>query len=340
MNKNERSICWFSSLLITLLMDSPKMLALRDNGFMAHVWRFNFWELLFQMLLNFFFCWTLFQANLSPASLVSVYRDKKKYNLYIAANIGILLFFLVVGGCIQYYLFNYKQVLRIYWLGYTTRLTLGGMLTGILIKILLLLREGKRKDSENEKLKLANMETELELLKEQMNPHFLFNSLSSLSGVIRENPELAQTYVRDLSNVFRYVLNRSKFNLVTVSEELTMLRSFAQLAVMRLEDAFCLDINIDTAYFSYKLPHLSLQPLLENAVKHNIATLEHPLKVEIFIKDEKLVMTNFISKKKEPEISNGIGLANLNERYKIMMHQDIEISNDNNRFTVRLPLKA
>ncbi len=113
------------------------------------------------------------------------------------------------------------------------------------------MREGKRGETENESLKKAYMAAELELLKEQMNPHFLFNSLSSLSGVIREDPALAQKYVRELSNVFRYALAHSKDNLVTVGDELIMLRSFSQLISMRLEGAFRLDINITEPFLFF-----------------------------------------------------------------------------------------
>ena len=184
------------------------------------------------------------------------------------------------------------------------------------------------------------MVAELELLKEQMNPHFFFNSLSSLSGVIREDPEMAQKYLRELSNVFRYAITQSKANLVTVEAELTMLRSFAQLINLRLEGAFKLDIQVHEPYLFYQLPHLSLQPLLENAVKHNAATIMKPLNVVIDIQQEHLVVSNNIWQIPQPESSNGVGLANLNERFKIMMQQEIEIIKTDELFIVKLPLKA
>jgi LytS/YehU family sensor histidine kinase len=158
--------------------------------------------------------------------------------------------------------------------------------------------------------------------------------------VIRENPNLAQKYVRELSNVFRYAITHSKANLVTLGEELAMLQSFAQLITMRMEDAFELNINVDQQYMDYQLPHLSLQPLLENAVKHNAATLARPLKVDIYTELNHVVVSNTIWEIPTPESSNGLGLANLNSRFKLMMHDELEIIKTGERFTVKLPLKA
>ncbi|GAB3795161.1 hypothetical protein GCM10028819_10770 [Spirosoma humi] len=219
------------------------------------------------------------------------------------------------------------------------RLGLSALLTAIIVKIILLMRNSSSMAAENQQLKNAYLASELQLLKEQMNPHFLFNSLSSLSAVVRENPDLAQKYIRDLSTVFRYALLGSHTDMVTLADELTMLRSFAKLISMRLEDAFELKINIADAYLPVKIPHLSLQPLLENAVKHNAATADRPLNVLIEAKDGQLVFSNSLWEIPTPEASNGMGLANLNERFRIMMHREIETTRSDTHFIVKLPLK-
>jgi two-component system LytT family sensor kinase len=201
----------------------------------------------------------------------------------------------------------------------------------------LLVRQNRTQVLENEQLKNAYTTAELELLKEQLNPHFLFNSLSSLSGVVREDPALAQQYIKHLSSVFRYTLVKPINSLVTVNEELTMIKSFAQLLKMRFENAFELKVDIDAAYLKYKLPHLSLQPLLENAAKHNAATIKMPLMVTISIENNLLSVSNNLN----PVIADGTGtgLANLNQRYKILMQQPIDIVQTADSFTVKLPLK-
>jgi two-component system LytT family sensor kinase len=308
MDKNEQRICRYSSLLIALMVNSPKLLALREGGIIAHYWHFNALELVFQFLFNLTFCYLVFYLNLATNRGLYIFRNQRQWGTFYFFN-GLILFAgILIGALIHRSLFkNAMAPPGSYLAGYAVRLCLSFTLTAIIIKLVLLLRDGKRAQLENEQLKTAYMATELEVLKEQMNPHFLFNSLSSLSAVIREDPDKAQKYVRELSNVFRYAITGSKVNLVTVDEELTVLRSFAQLISMRLEGAFKLNIVVDEPYLSYKLPHLSLQPLLENTVKHNAATLMKPLTV------------------------NG---------FKIMMHQEIEIIKSDEQFIVKLPLKA
>lgn len=338
MDKTEKRICWYSSLFIALIMNSAKLMALKENGIVAQYWHFDLIELSFQLLYNLAFCCLIFYLNLGKNRGFAIYLNREKNLAYYLANFTLILVCIVIGSITQYALFDHHKFPAVFFIAYFARFGLSTVLIGIIIKIIFLLREAKKKDTENEQLKGAYMAAELELLKEQMNPHFLFNSLSSLSGVIRENPALAQKYVRELSNVFRYALVRSKINLVTVEEELTMLRSFAQLINMRLEGAFQLDILVNEPFLSAKLPHLSLQPLLENAVKHNAATIAKPLRVEIYTIFDHLLISNNLQEISTPESSNGVGLVNLNERFKIMMNKEIEIIKYDEVFVVKLPL--
>jgi len=340
MDKNEWRICWYSSLLIAIMINSPKLLALRENGIVAKYWHFDAQEFFFQFILNLAFCYLLFYINLKPTSPLVNFREHHKIAKYLITNLFILIICVLLGGVAQKFLFLSVQLPKIYFVGYFARLALSSILIGIIIKIILLIREGKYKQIENDQLRTAYMTSELELLKEQMNPHFLFNALSSLSGVIREDPKLAQVYVRELSNVFRYALIGNNTNLVTLKEELKVLNSFAQLIYMRLENAFILSIDVKDEFLTSRLPHLSLQPLLENAVKHNAATVSRPLKVSIYVKDNQLVISNSIWEIPTPESSNGLGLINLNERYKIMVQHEITIKKTEEQFIVKLPLKT
>jgi hypothetical protein len=339
MDKNERRICWYSSLLIALVVNTPKLLALRTDGIVAHYWHFNLAELIFQWGFNLLFCLLVFYINLRPPFFFSGYRLKKQRVSYWSINGAIFFLSVPTGALLQRGLFPGDRLPGIYFLGTFARLGLSIFFALILLRIIFLLRATKKQELENEQLKSAYMATELELLKEQINPHFLFNSLSSLSGVIRENPELAQKYVRDLSNVFRYALTKTKVNLVTLDEELQVLKSFAELITMRLENAFQLSININTAKLTRQLPHLSLQPLLENAVKHNSATINRPLKVELCDEGEWLLVKNSLAEVPVAENSTGLGLLNLNERCKLMLNSEIEITKTTTEFIVKLTLK-
>ena len=339
MDKIERLICGYSSLLISLMVNSPKLLALRENGLMARYWHFNPYELLFQFAFNLIFCALLFNINLRKGKGLSAYREKEKYLPYAVFNILVFCVLLITGTVLQRLLFPGLQLPRLMFSGSFFRLGLSAVLTGIIVKIILLMRNSSNMVTENQQLKNAYLASELQLLKEQMNPHFLFNSLSSLSAVVSENPKQAQKYIRDMSAVFRYALVGSDTGLVPLADELTMLGSFAKLISMRLEDAFELTINIADVYLPVKIPHLTLQPLLENAVKHNAATAERPLQVAIEANDNQLIFSNSLWEIPTPEASNGMGLANLNERFRIMMHHEIEISRSDTHFIVKLPLK-
>lgn len=338
MDKTENRIWWYSSFLIALLMTSPRFLALRENGIIARYWHFNLVELIFQLLSNTAFCYFLFYFNLNWMRSLLISHKSKNYLTIFLLNFVILIVFCLLAGTIQRHVFIGSQLWNLYWSGYFSRYVLSTLLAGIISKIILLLRESKRKDKENETLKTAYLEAEIELLKEQLNPHFLFNSLSSLSGVVREDPVRAQYFINHLSKIFRYALAQSTNHMVKLSDELKMIGSYEQLLVMRFENAFQLFIDVDDKYHNLLIPHLTLQPLIENAAKHNAATLAKPLIVKVYIADNMLVVHNNLNIIAEPEYSTGIGLANLNSRFNILMHREIEIEQDTESFIVKLPI--
>jgi two-component system LytT family sensor kinase len=334
MDKSERRICWYSSFLIGLFLSSPKFLALRENGLAAQFWHFNLGELLFQVFYISAFCYLIFYINLRGHN---TNIKRQIFNAFI--TVFLMVVCCLVGGVFQRRFFMNLQFKGLFWSGYFTRFFLSTLFTAIIIKIIYLLRRSKQKDKENSQLKTAYLEAELELLKEQLNPHFLFNSLSSLSGIIREDPQKAQHFISHLSKIFRYALARPLNNLVSIGEEMTMIMSYGQLLKMRFEDAFTLETDIGANYQNFTIPHLTLQPLLENAAKHNSVSLTKPLKVKIYIADDYLIVKNNLQEITEPENSTGIGLTNLNSRFRILMHREIEIQKTADSFIVKLPLK-
>ncbi|MFW0717439.1 sensor histidine kinase [Pedobacter sp. N23S346] len=338
MDKNELRICGYSSLLIALMVNSARLLALRTSGVMAHYWQFDLGELTFQFFLNLIFCGLLFYLNLEKGTGFASYREQKRYGIYFGANVFLIFLLIVAGNFLQYALFAGNHLTGLHRMGYFARFGLSAILIGIIIRIILLLREAKQKDKDHEQLKSAYLEAQLKLLEEQLNPHLLFNSLSSLSGIVREDPKLAQFYIFHLSKVFRNALQRSGTALVSVAEELETLRSYAQLLNMRFEKAFRLEIEIGQFDLNARIPHLSLQPLLENAAKHNSATADHPLVVRIYREDKCLIISNNLQEMTLPESSTGIGLVNLNERFRLLVNQEIEIERTNEMFIVKLPL--
>jgi sensor histidine kinase YesM len=193
---------------------------------------------------------------------------------------------------------------------------------------------------ENERLKTQNIQVQYESLTTQLNPHFFFNSMNSLSYLIRGcEREKSLKYLQKLSEMFRYVLSASKRTVVTLKDEMEMLEAYRYMMEIRFEDKLTFEVNVDEKYFSYFLPMLTVQPLIENVIKHNEISEERPLKVYIKIdKGQKLTVSNTIQPKLLKEESTGIGLRNLNERYKLLFGAQISISNENSTFAVSIPL--
>jgi sensor histidine kinase YesM len=189
---------------------------------------------------------------------------------------------------------------------------------------------------ENEHLKNENLQVQLTSLKNQLNPHFLFNSLNTLSWLINEDKEKSQHYLQKLSQVLRYSLSMQEQSLVPLKEELTLVDSYIFLLQIRFGDNLKITKNIDNTDFS--IPPLSLQLLIENAIKHNIISTKSPLNIWIESnKNEKtLIVKNTLNRKMNSE-GTGIGLVNLNERFKILANHEIEIEK-NEAFIVILPL--
>ena len=188
---------------------------------------------------------------------------------------------------------------------------------------------------------VAKTETaKYESLKSQLDPHFLFNSLNVLTSLIGEDPKLAEKFTTKLSKVYRYVLEQKSKDLITLDEELKFARTYMELLKMRFEDAVQFDLPESSSNPDFKIVPLSLQILLENAVKHNFVSKELPLQIDIFQENGALHFKNTLNEAMYKEPSTGIGLLNLNERYQILMGHSIEIEKTENHFTVKLPLNT
>ena len=193
---------------------------------------------------------------------------------------------------------------------------------------------------ENEKLKSENLATRYNVLVNQINPHFFFNSLNSLATLIRENDkDKALTYIDRLSYTFRYILRTGQNMTVTLREELNFVEAYGYQFKIRYEDKLFIDMNVDEKYYDYTLPSLSLQPLIDNAVKHNAITQKRPMHIYIGVDGERLVVSNPKYPLLNETSSTGIGLKNLRSRWQLITGHDIEIIDGNDTFTVKLPLQ-
>ena len=195
---------------------------------------------------------------------------------------------------------------------------------------------------ENEVLRNENLTTKYNMLASQINPHFLFNSLSSLSMLVREgNEERTLNYIDQLAYTFRYLSQSgSSSNFVSLSEEIKFAEAYSYLFKIRYADKIFFDFDIKPEYLEYKLLPISLQPLIGNAVKHNTITAKQPLHVHIRTEEGYLVVSNEKRPMIEPSAGTGIGLSNLNSRYQLLLNREIEIIDNDKEFIVKLPLEA
>ena len=198
-------------------------------------------------------------------------------------------------------------------------------------------RNQERKVTESQIV--AKTETaKYESLKNQLDPLFLFNSLNVLTSLIEENPSQAERFTTGLSKVYRYVLEQKDKNLIPLEEELKFAKSYMQLLKMRFEDGVEYAIPNEVSNPEYKIVPLSLQLLLENAVKHNMITSDKPLQIKIYEKDGYLVVENNNRPKASLEKSTKVGLKNIKQRYGLITKKIVEIISDTEKFQVKLPL--
>jgi LytS/YehU family sensor histidine kinase len=192
---------------------------------------------------------------------------------------------------------------------------------------------------ENERLKNENMKARYTTLMNQINPHFLFNSLNSLAMLVREKKtEDALLYIERLSETFRYTIqNDADTTATSLAGELEFAEAYKYLLEVRYADKLFIDMDIEENKLEWKLPPFSIQPLIENAVKHNSITKANPLHVKIYTQGDYLVVENPIIPKISSGSGIGIGLDNLDNRWQLLTGRHIEILNDGKTFKVRLP---
>lgn len=190
---------------------------------------------------------------------------------------------------------------------------------------------------ENEELRTKNIRTRYEALKNQMDPHFMFNSLNTLQSLIETDADEACDYVQKLSSVLRYTLQSKE--VVTLADELNCVEAYCSMMQIRYGDNLVFDFKIDPKYHDYKVLPLSVQGLVENAIKHNVISAKQHLVIQVVTEDNNMLrVSNPIQPKLKEESEDGTGLVNLSERYRLQWDKNVEILDDGTTFVVILPL--
>jgi two-component system LytT family sensor kinase len=222
-----------------------------------------------------------------------------------------------------------------------------GVLVGFAVNLIFLtlweaiyiMEKNRESLAEKEILKQMSLQQEFEVLKSQVNPHFLFNCFNTLSSLITEDALKAEAFLDELSKVYRYLLRNNETGLSTLQNELRFIRSYFGLLKTRHGEAVQFQIETDKRYDNYLVPSLSLQLLVENAVKHNVLSKNIPLTIEIFTTaGNRLVINNNLQRRTVKSASNRIGLENINSKYELLKQKGFQVMEDNKNFTVVLPL--
>ena len=182
-----------------------------------------------------------------------------------------------------------------------------------------------------------NLKYKYNTLKSQVNPHFLFNSLNTLSEIVYIDAKKADNYIQKLSGIYRYILDNEETDLVSLSEEVEFVKQYFSLQKERDNEKISLEIDIQNIE-SYKIIPVSLQLLVENALKHNSMSQKNPLEIRIYMQHDQVVVSNVLQRKTVIESSTQTGLSNLRARVKLIMGKEIVVNEENNQFVVKLPV--
>ncbi|MBK7689901.1 MAG: histidine kinase [Bacteroidetes bacterium] len=191
---------------------------------------------------------------------------------------------------------------------------------------------------EVEKYKAENAQAQLQNLKDQINPHFLFNNLSVLSSLVYKNQDKAVDFINQLSKVYRYLLDSKTNELVTLREELHFLDSYFYLLKIRFDEGLHFQIEIADAHMNLQIPPMTLQMLVENAIKHNEVSSAFPLTISLRSSGNALVVANNLQKRMPTEASSKTGLKNITDRYRFLSDREVLVVENENSFEITIPL--
>ena len=192
---------------------------------------------------------------------------------------------------------------------------------------------------ERERLARSNMQSQLSALRQQINPHFLFNSLNTLSSIIPEDPQKATQFTQRLSSVYRRLTENRHETFIPLRDELAALKDYTFLLQTRFEDKLKVLVEVPEVYMSSLIPPLSLQLLLENVVKHNVLTQVDPIQVKLRVDGDFLIVSNNLKPRlRKEDRSTGLGLQNIQQRYELLSQKQVRIEAGPKFFSVYLPI--
>lgn len=224
---------------------------------------------------------------------------------------------------------------------FTSSIVIGTLFSIIILTIEISIQffaQWKKSLVEVERYKTESVQAQLQNLKNQINPHFLFNNLSVLSSLVYKDQDKAVDFINQLSKVYRYLLDNRNNELITVADELTFLKSYNYLLQIRFDTNLIFKVEVADAYLNRFIPPMSLQMLIENAIKHNEISQEQPLIIGIDVSENQLIVSNNLQRRTNQEPSSKTGLQNIKDRYKHFTDREVELIESKASFVVKIPL--
>jgi two-component system LytT family sensor kinase len=321
-------IIWISSIFLGLLSSVPQIAERHFNAAEAAV----------NSAITCLFSLFVWYYNL--------YTLPKHYSQYGNRTISYyrLLSSLLVGMVVMLGLASLQQLLlaHINFGPVMLMVEVRGILINLVFYMLLhLLYQNYRNQQVNielERTTADNLGAQYELLKQQINPHFLFNSLNTLKVMVESGDKNSVDFILKLANFYRFTLESRKLDLIHLSEELEIVEAYNFLLKARFEEGFIFTRTIEERYLNTLIPPFTLQLLIENCIKHNIVSLERPLHIKLYTENDKLVIENQLQLKRSEESSLGVGLQNIKQRYSHLLDRQIEVITLDNTFKIKLPI--
>lgn len=331
---NNNRIIFIIAISFSLLVNVPRILFLFGNGESSGLFVVSTEDIIFRVFSLFGFCFVVLKLNIDWGTK---WFYKRAFSKSILLSIVILILWILLLRTFNTIVNEHDSTslnnrINNYVYFFVTLMLL------IISRAVLLNNKSKIDAVEKEQLKQQTLQNELSALKNQVNPHFLFNSLNSLTLLVREDPKVAETFIKKLSFSYRYILQNKDHNLVTLKEELKFLNSYIFLIKERYRENFHVNISIDESLLQKKTPTLALQILVENSVKHNEISAKKPLTVDVYNNDNFLIVKNKIQKRTGSIESTNTGLSNLNNRFQLSLSKTIIIEKSQDYFIVKLPI--
>lgn len=321
-------VIWFSSLFLGVIVSLPSLI--------QH--QFNIYETIANSAITFIFSVFVWYYNIFTLPVYTSQEINRGFSMYpLVKNL--------VVGIVVMFLLSYVQQLILTHLNFgpvmlmfEVRGVLINLTFYMFIHLLYQTYQNQRVSIELERTRMDNLAAQFELLRQQVNPHFLFNTLNTLKYMVENQDENSVDFILKLSDFYRFTLENRQRDLIPFSEELKIVQAYLFLLKARFEEGIEVDIQVAEQHRHSMIPPFTLQLLMENCIKHNIVSPDKPLHISIYSEEEYIVVKNNVQPKITKESSTGIGLDNINERYQHLLSKNIIITPGTDLFVVKLPV--